>query len=306
MKTNVAIRIQNKLRHIVKNLIHTMKYYGMNRNELLVVNAWMNLYDDEPENRNLGDELNYYLIKELSGKRLVNKFNLFVPKLTNICCIGSIVDSMADSQSIIWGSGAIADNRKMKCVPLEVRAVRGKLTRKYLLSQGIECPPVYGDPALLLPMIYKPNIVKKYAVGIIPHYVDMKSKYVVKLVSQMKGDAKIIHMANYKDWHDVIDEINQCQFILSSSLHGLIIADSYGIPNKWIEFSNKVTGNGFKFRDYFSSVGRIDNEPVQINGTTRLTDLLAYKSEWKPIDIDLNKLLCACPFKVQDKYCINE
>lgn len=63
MKTNVAIRIQNKLRHIVKNLIHTMKYYGMNRNELLVVNAWMNLYDDEPENRNLGDELNYYLTK---------------------------------------------------------------------------------------------------------------------------------------------------------------------------------------------------------------------------------------------------
>lgn len=113
-------------------------------------------------------------------------------------------------------------------------------------------------------------------------------------------------MANYKDWHDVIDEINQCQFILSSSLHGLIIADSYGIPNKWIEFSNKVTGNGFKFRDYFSSVGRIDNEPVQIKETTRLTDLLAYKNEWKPIDIDLNKLLCACPFKVQDKYCINE
>lgn len=306
MKTNVAIRVQNKLRHIAKNLIHTLKYYSMNRSELLVVNAWMNLYDEEPEHRNLGDELNYYLIKELSGKRLVNKFNLFVPKLINVCCIGSIIDSMADSQSIIWGSGAISDNRKMKCVPLEVRAVRGKLTRNYLISQGIECPPVYGDPALLLPVIYKPEIVKKYTVGIIPHYVDMKSKYVDVLVSQMKGEAKVIHMANYKDWHDVIDEINQCQFILSSSLHGLSIADSYGIPNKWIEFSDEVTGNGFKFRDYFSSVERIDNEPVQINETTCLTDLLAYKSEWKPIDIDLNKLLRACPFKVQDKYFTNE
>ena len=89
-------------------------------------------------------------------------------------------------------------------------------------------------------------------------------------------------------------------------IHGLIIADSYGIPNKWIEFSDEVTGNGFKFRDYFSSVERIDNEPVQINETTCLTDLLAYKSEWKPIDIDLNKLLRACPFKVQDKYFTNE
>ena len=52
----------------------------------------------------------------------------------------------------------------------------------------------------------------------------------------MKGEAKVIHMANYKDWHDVIDEINQCQFILSSSLHGLIIADSYGIPNNGLSF----------------------------------------------------------------------
>ena len=309
MRINIVRNILKRIYYVVRNLyqtiqnIHqTIQYCCMNKNNILVINAWIKLYKKEPEHINLGDELNYYLIKELSGKQIVNKFNLFIPKLHNICCIGSIIDSMADSKSIIWGSGAISDKKKLKCIPLKICAVRGKLTRQYLIDQGIKCPEVYGDPALLLPKIYVPNVNKRYSIGIVPHFVDMNNEYIEFLFNQMPESVKIIHMSGYNDWHDVIDEINECHFILSSSLHGLIIADAYGIPNKWIEFSQAVIGNGFKFRDYFSSVGREDNKPIQISKSTSLIDLLNDKGNWKPIDIDLNKLLNACPFKIQEKF----
>lgn len=302
MKTNVASRLRNKVIHCVKNLKNTITYHYNSKENLLVVNAWMFLYGDTVEHHNLGDELNFFLLRELSGKKIVNYFNLYVPKLANISCIGSIVDSMTNTHSIIWGTGAISDKKKMRARPYQVCAVRGVLTRQYLLSQGIECPKVYGDPALLLPRIYVPKKSPKYEIGIIPHYVDADDKAIDALVRQNPQGIKVIQMQGYKDWHDIIDMINECRFILSSSLHGLILADAYEIPNAWIEFSDKVAGDGFKFRDYFSAVGRSERKPVQITASTLIGDLVAYKSLWHPIQIDLDKLLDACPFQVKSQY----
>lgn len=58
------------------------------------------------------------------------------------------------------------------------------------------------------------------------------------------------------DWKNFVDEIKSCKKIVSSSLHGCIIAESYGIPVEWIVLSDKVLGNGFKFRDYLSATDR--------------------------------------------------
>ena len=196
------------------------------------------------------------------------------------------------------------EERRICCRPLKVCAVRGPLTRQYLLEQGIDCPEVYGDPALLLPLIYKPVRTKKYKVGIIPHICDFDSPLVGNLARQKKGkELIIIKMGDYADWHDVIDEITECEFIVSSSLHGLILSDAYGVPNVWVEFSDKVVGNGFKFRDYFASVGKDSNAvPIRVTAQTKLAELLSHKERWHPIEIDLSKLIDACPFEIQPKY----
>ena len=97
--------------------------------------------------------------------------------------------------------------------------------------------------------------------------------------------------------------MDECEFIISSSLHGLILSDAYGVPNVWIEFSDKVVGKGFKFRDYFASVGRDSLvQPIRITPETRLEDILPFQKEWRPIEIDLGRLLDACPFEIQPKY----
>ena len=53
----------------------------------------------------------------------------------------------------------------------------------------------------------------------------------------------------------MIRQIAECRFILSSSLHGLIIADSMGIPNLHVEFGDRLLGDGYKFDDYYSAYG---------------------------------------------------
>ena len=84
--------------------------------------------------------------------------------------------------------------------------------------------------------------------------------------------------------------------IAASSLHGVIAADAYGVPSTWIELSDKVIGKGFKFRDYFMSVGRTDREPLIVNETTKLKEVYDKFYDYK-INIDLDKLWEACPFR---------
>ena len=60
-----------------------------------------------------------------------------------------------------------------------------------------------------------------------------------------------------------------CECIISSSLHGLIIADSYCVPNKRVILTNRVSGDGFKFHDYYSSFGLTD-KPIDLNIVSRI------------------------------------
>lgn len=81
------------------------------------------------------------------------------------------------------------------------------------------------------------------------------------------SDSVIIDLGNKPI--DVVKEIASCETILSSSLHGLIVADSFHIPNKHIllyPYGERMLGDGFKFADYYSSYGLKDN-PIDVSTT---------------------------------------
>ena len=238
---------------------------------------------------NFGDWLTPYLIKKISGHDA--NFALLVPDGQYIhFCVGSIL-SKVTNQSIVWGSGLMFDIIP-EIKPHKVLAVRGPLTRKLLLSSGIECPEIYGDPCLLLPRFYKPQIKKKYKFGVIPHFIDNKNFWLEKIKD--RDDTIVIDICGKIE--DVIDEICSCKAIASSALHGLITADAYGIPSVWIKFSNKVLGSGFKFRDYYASIHEECNTVTEMNGDIDVDALCSTASKKTP-DIDLGGLLKACPFK---------
>lgn len=245
------------------------------------MNLW---WAQAPLPGNVGDLLGPYLFEKMTGRRPLRSGS--GPGV--VFSVGSVA-KFATADSIVWGTGTMRESD-----PLDPRAnwlaVRGPLTRDVVLRDGGDCPEVYGDPGLLVPRVFWPELPEqKTPVGIVPHYIDFERVVAVAtpgvcVISPLHADVEV-----------VIREIVSCERIVSSSLHGLILAHAYGIPARWALFSDGVQGDGFKFRDYFASADT-EQDPLDLREARWTRDDLL---EGFPLDlpsIDLNPLLDACPW----------
>ncbi len=245
--------------------------------------------------RNWGDTLNKVLIEKISGITPTIVNNSFKnPKKEDIYMVCGSVLGWCSPETLVWGAGFISNSTFITTIkaPKKIYAVRGKLTREQLLKKGIPCDEVYGDPALLYPKFYKPNVTKKYDLGIVCHHID---KVLIPKLKKQFPKAYFIDIQ--EEINTVVNEICQCERIASSALHGIICADAYGIPAIWIKLSDKVLGQGFKFRDYFSSINRKDIEPLVWSGKTTVEDINKKHKTWTPMELDLAPLWNSCPFR---------
>lgn len=281
----------------LKTLLATVRY---RIGGCVLVNAWVQPSLFGIERHNLGDDINKPLIESLSGKHVsfVNKVKY---KDEHLIAIGSVVDSLTTEDSIIWGGGYLSNKKDLPHKPKKVCAVRGPLTRNVLISYGVECPEVYGDPALLMPLIYNPPKNKKYNLGIIPHFHDYNTPQLESFRTS-NPDVLFINMGNYESWRDVIDKICSCERIISSSLHGLILSDAYKIPNVYVQFSDMVEGGEFKFKDYMGGVGRMYQPPVDYKESIDLKKLDPIFNTYRIIEYDYRILLQAFPYHLSYKF----
>lgn len=203
------------------------------------------------DKENYGDFLSEYLVEKITGKsvKFVHPKKQAWYKLNkkHYLGIGSILHH-ATKESVVWGSGII--DRVHSIAPANFKAVRGPQTRNFLLKLGYECPEVYGDPALLLPLYYNPEVKKRYRIGIIPHYHDYRE---VLATYRDQPEVTVIDMMTM-NVETVTRQFLQCERTISSSLHGIIVSHAYQIPSVWVEFSNKLFGDGIKFPDYLESI----------------------------------------------------
>jgi|AntRauTorckE6833_2_1112554.scaffolds.fasta_scaffold00340_2 pyruvyltransferase len=236
---------------------------------------------------NWGDALSPHMVRFISGKNVVYSApNKYEDKYS---CIGSIL-SHSNDKTIVWGSGLISSNSNIISQP-DIRAVRGPLTRDLILKQGYKCPEVYGDPALLMSHFYDVDIDKKFKVGILPHYVDKESYWVVK----NKTEKDVLFIDIKGGLEKVINQVKSCDYIITSSLHGIICADTYGVKSIWIKISNDIEGGSFKFNDYFLSIGQGIKQPLVVKRDTTIKQVLNKYIPYS-VNIDLEKLADACPF----------
>lgn len=234
---------------------------------------------------NWGDFLNQTLIEKLSCKS-VNWVDFGDPS-EKMMAIGSIL-SFSTPFTTVWGSGFLRSSEYLTYIPKSVIAVRGPLSSKILKEKhNISCN-LYGDPAYLYSEFYNPDFSKKYKLGIIPHYIDLP------LFNGTLPDCKIINILDPID--KVIDEVLQCESIISSSLHGLIIAHMYKIPFRWVEFSKNVVGDGFKFKDWMESC-RFNQDVLQINSLdSKVLDKICNSTFLPDINLDLKLLKESFPY----------
>jgi pyruvyltransferase len=172
----------------------------------------------------------------------------------DIVSVGSILEHIPPEwEGYILGSGKLYEDSRLHLHTgtATILGVRGPLTAR-------QCPPgtqMLGDPGLLAAdLIDDPEPEKTYDLGIVPHWSDTHLATDKRFFSK-DWFTQIINPA--QDPLTVIREISRCQKIVTSSLHGMIIADSFGIPRRFEPargWSN-AQGGMFKFKDYLASIG---------------------------------------------------
>lgn len=231
----------------------------------------INIFICQPEMNNLGDSINALIISKILNK----KVSIQPIKKAEIIGIGSVLQLLFSTnrssiflryfkpllkylkpKAYIWSSGFMREFENPNKIRIkkrfEVVAIRGKLSRNILesiINKDLSCVPL-GDGGLLACNLLDKMPKKRFKLGIIPHYVDCDNLNLLNKISDLIPQSTIINIQG--DILITLKKMAECEIIISSAMHGLIIADSLGVPNQWIRFSDKVAGGDFKFKDYYS------------------------------------------------------
>jgi hypothetical protein len=174
--------------------------------------------------------------------------------------IGSILHT-AMSGDIVWGAGMKGTARKIQANPtlLDVRAVRGPLTLNFLRETGVDTTNITHlfDPGCLLAHLLSESEISSSSVNedrgpirIVPHYRDdlhLRRANPSFLKSFISVDCDPYYM---------ICSMIGAEAVFSSSLHGIIFAESMGIPAYWIRSPGGE--DSFKFYDYYYGTSRFE------------------------------------------------
>jgi pyruvyltransferase len=267
---------------------------------------------------NLGDALSPIVVSALSGLPIVHKnFNAAAERLVSV---GTIAHELKNGVVHLWGTGIDPDrsptrdqSQGYQCPPrtqFKVHALRGKLTARTFRQQGVEVPERYGDPIWFLPSLIPPAPEKRYELGIIVHVSELAAiqdvpqirdqviryKIAADLTTQIRIFTTLTAPA-FSALEARTQEITACKRIVSTSLHGLVIAETYGIPcvyfrprgkgSLFLSLDDDASSINHRIRDFYSGTGM---ERLWVYGQRRDREadwekvMNAIDTRWTPLD----------------------
>ncbi|TQE98392.1 MAG: polysaccharide pyruvyl transferase family protein [Spiribacter salinus] len=165
----------------------------------------------------------------------------------NLLTIGSVLHFARDGD-IVWGSGRngkIPDEAHT-FENIDIRMVRGPLTKSFLEARGFSVPNILGDPGILVAELF-PELralaqKKHYELTVIPNLNDQRAKFSGYPVTNPTEDT----------WR-ILERIARSKLVVSASLHGIIVAEALGAPVRVLRSDAEPE---FKYLDYFLGTGR--------------------------------------------------
>lgn len=212
--------------------------------------------------RNFGDALAPLLLERFAGIQ-VERTDV---SQASIVSIGSVLEHLPPKYSgFILGSGKLKEFSRIDLSAAKILALRGPLSAK-----GIPGDYAVGDPGLLANELVGPQS-KKWDLGIVPHWKD--KELAARFTKLIRPPSKIKVIDPRQDPLEVVRQIGACRRIVTSSLHGMIVADAFGIPRR-LEMSPALANEGgnFKFRDYSASINTPFKPGVMMTPSIRLIE----------------------------------
>ncbi|BDZ54899.1 polysaccharide pyruvyl transferase family protein [Agromyces marinus] len=210
---------------------------AMWRGGVVVPATW---WDGHP---NFGDDLTPWLLPEY-GIAPVHR----VAAKARLAGVGSILEFLPeDFAGAIWGSGLMY-GRPHPLPHAEVLAVRGHLTRELI---GAPEDVALGDPGILVAR-RRERPKARWDVALVPHGHHRSHEPFMSMADSVDLRVHVVNV--HQPAARVVREIASAEAVVTTSLHGLVTADAYGIPATWTMLEPPLSGGPFKFHDYESVI----------------------------------------------------
>ena len=302
----------------------------MNADKISIPLSWAATTPESPY-ANLGDTLSAMIVAGMSGVS-VRRAN-FDQAIERMVSVGTIGHNQRNGVLHFWGTGVDAERNPVNPqvhgymrpdnTEFHIHALRGPNSARTLRAAGIEVPDIFGDPVWMLPRFWPLKEVEKtHDLGVILHITEMdgrtpesRVKSALRRYHIPRGYAGRIRLINthcsptVEGMRQKIAEIVSCRAIVSTSLHGLVISETYGIPCAW--FATYGNGEGklldlgnpeqmidHRMRDFYLGVGRTTLSSYCLDRAkpTNWGQVLDWVHKtWEPVVYDDKPLIRAFP-----------